>query len=91
MNLRQTCHKLYLKSRPFNDYEDILILKQSKANIGQLNHLRKFAATFLPYVGKEVQSRMKKFLTSKLATGHYLHSLLTKQLIYIGQDSSLEV
>ena len=92
MNLGQTCYKLYLKSRPFNDYEeDILILKQSKDNVGQLNHLRKFAATFLPHVGKEVQSRMKKFLTSKLVTGHHLHSLPTKQLIYIGQDSSLEV
>ena len=72
MNLGRICYKLYVKGRPFTDYEgDVLILKQAKANVGNLNHSRKFPPAFLPHVTKEVQSRMKQFITSKLQqTGH---------------------
>ena len=67
MNIGRTCYKLFLKGCPFSDYEeDILVLKQAKANVGQLNHSRKFPSAFLPHVVKEVESRIKKFLTSKL-------------------------
>ena len=72
MNIGCACYKLFLKGRPFSDYEeDILILKQAKATVSQLNHSRKFPSAFLPHVAKEVDSRIKKFLTSKLQqTGH---------------------
>ena len=47
MNIGQTCYKLFLKGRSFSDYEeDILALKQAKANVGQLNHSRKFQIGF---------------------------------------------
>ena len=79
MNIGRTCYKLFLKGHPFSDYEeDILVLKQAKAKVGQLNHSRKFPSAFLPHVAKEVESRIKKFLTSKLVTGHHFHSLLTR-------------
>ncbi|CAB4009077.1 Hypothetical predicted protein [Paramuricea clavata] len=72
MNLGCICYKLYVKGHPFTDYEeDVLILKQAKANIGNINHSSKFPPAFLPYVTKEVQSRIKQFITSKLQqTGH---------------------
>jgi hypothetical protein len=72
MNLGLICYKLYVKGRLFTDYEeDVLILKQAKANVGNLNHSRKFPPAFLPHVTKEIQSRMKQFITSKLQqTGH---------------------
>ena len=56
MNIGRTCDKLFLKGRPFTDYEEgILVLKRAKANVGQLNHSRKFPSAFLPNVAKEVE------------------------------------
>lgn len=71
MNLGRICYKLHVKDCPFTDYEDVLILKQAKASISNLNHSSKFPPAFLPHVTKEVQSRIKQFITSKLQqTGH---------------------
>ena len=59
MNLGRICYKLYVKGHPFTDYEEnVLILKQAKADVGNLNHSRKFPPAFLPHVTKEIQSRM---------------------------------
>ena len=58
----------FLKGCPFSDYEeDVRVLEQAKANVDQLNYSRKFLSAFLPHVAKEVESRIKKFLTSKQA------------------------
>ena len=72
MNLGRLCYKLYVKGRPFSEFEeDVLILNQANVNVGNLNHPRKFCPAFLPHVSKEVQSRLKQFSTSKLPqTGH---------------------
>jgi hypothetical protein len=59
MNLGCICYKLYIKGHPFTDYEEnVLILKQAKVDVGNLNHSRKFPPAFLPHVTKEIQSRM---------------------------------
>ena len=72
MNIGRLCYKLFVKGRPFSEFEeDVLILNQANANAGNLNHSRKFPSAFLPHVFNEIQSRMKQFLTSKLPqTGH---------------------
>ena len=45
MNLGRACMKLYLRGRPYTDYEhDVLNLKQAKAKIGHMNHSRNFPA-----------------------------------------------
>ena len=61
MNLGRLCYKLFLKGRPYIDYEDNVLLKQANANVGELNHSMKFPPAFLPHVTKEVKSRLQIF------------------------------
>ncbi len=93
MNLGRLCYKLYVKGRPFSDYEDdVLILKRANGNAGELNHSRKFPAAFLLHASNEVKSRMKQFLSSKMEqTGHRPPLALSadKAHISIGQGSFL--
>ena len=72
MNIGRLCYKLFVKGRPFSEFEkEVLILNQANANVGNLNHSRKFPSAFLSHVFNEIRSRMKQFLTSKLPqTGH---------------------
>ena len=72
MNLQQLCMKLYLNGRPYNDYEDdVLNFKQGKAEVGHMNHSRKFPAALCPHVNNVVKTRLQGFMSSKLAqTGH---------------------
>ena len=72
MNIGRLCYKLFVNGRPFSEFEEnVLILNRANANVGNLNHLRKFPSAFLPHVFNEIRSRMKQFLTSKLPqTGH---------------------
>ena len=72
MNLGRACMKLYLKGRPYTDYEhDVLNLKQAKAKIGHLNHSRNFPALFRPHVYTVVKRKLKSFINEKLKqTGH---------------------
>ncbi|CAL4126784.1 unnamed protein product [Meganyctiphanes norvegica] len=72
MNLGRLCYKLFMKGLPFTDFEDdILMLKQAKSIVRELNHSRKFPPAFLPHVTKEVQARMRIFLSTQLKqTGH---------------------
>lgn len=52
---------LYLKGRPYVDYgDDVLNPKQDKAEVGNMNHPRKFPVNSL------VKSRLKRFMLSKL-------------------------
>jgi hypothetical protein len=72
MNLGQACMKLYLRGRPYTDYEyDVFNLQQAKAKIGHLNHSRNFPALFRPHVYTVVKRKLKSFLNQKLEqTGH---------------------
>ena len=72
MLIGRTCYQLFFKGRPFSDYEDLLLLQsQNGLDIGDINHSQKFPASFLPFVAKEVHSRMNRFLSTRLPrTGH---------------------
>jgi hypothetical protein len=57
MNLGRACMKLYLRGRPYTDYEyRVFNLQQAKAKIGHLNHSRNFPALFRPHVYTVVNS-----------------------------------
>ena len=72
MNLGRACMQGYLLGRPFTDYEsNILLLKMSGAEVGELNHSRKFPPAFRSSVSKVVNRRVKKFIQTPLEqTGH---------------------
>ena len=72
MNLGRLCMKLYLKGRPYSDYEDdVLVQKMNGAVVGELNHSRKFPAAFRPFVSKTIVRRVSEFIGRKLPqTGH---------------------
>ena len=74
MNLGRLCMKLYLKGRPYADYEDdVLVQKMNGTVVGELNHSRKFPAAFRPFVSKEIVQRVSSFIGKKLPqTGHLL-------------------
>ena len=62
----------YIKGRPYTDYEDdVMLLAQSGAIVGELNHSRKFPASFRPSVTKVIHKKVESFLKSPLVqTGH---------------------
>ena len=72
MNLGRLCMKNYLLGRPYTDYEsDVLVMRKSGGEVGELNHSRMFPAAFRPYVAKTVNNRVTKYLqTPLLQTGH---------------------
>ena len=72
MNLGRACMQSYLLGRPYTDYEsNVLLLKMSGAEVGELNHSRMFPAAFRTYVSKVVNRRVKTYLQSPLEqTGH---------------------
>ena len=72
LNLGNICIKNYKLGRPYTDYEtDVLLLEKSGAQVGELNHSRKFPAAFRPCVQKAVTKRLCKFLSTPLeSTGH---------------------
>jgi hypothetical protein len=72
MNLGRLCMKVYLKGRPYTDYEDdVLVQKMNGAAVGELNHSRKFPAAFRPFVSKAIVRRVSGFIGRKLPqTGH---------------------
>ena len=50
MNLGRMCMKLFLRGRPYTDYEDDVILHyMNGAAVGELNHSRKLSAAVLIY------------------------------------------
>ena len=64
MVLGRACMKLFLKGRPYTDYEhDVLNLKQAKAKTGHLNHSKNFPALFRPHVYRVVKRKLKPFRT----------------------------
>ncbi len=72
MNLGRICLKLFLKGRPYTDYEDdILVHKINGSNVGELNHSRKFPAAFRPFVSRAVARRIGTLISTRLVqTGH---------------------
>ena len=72
MNLGRLSMEKYLKGRSYYDYEtDVLLLAQSGAVVGELNHSRKFPAAFRPFVTKVVHDKVQKYLNTPLKqTGH---------------------
>lgn len=72
MNLGRLCLKLFLKGRPYTDYEDdVLLHKINGSTVGELNHSRKFPAAFRPFVSRAVARRISTFIGTRLVqTGH---------------------
>ena len=72
MNLGRLCMKLFLKGRPYTDFEDdILVEKINGSVVGELNHSRKFPAAFRPFVSRAVARRVTTFIGTRLVqTGH---------------------
>ena len=72
LNLGRACMKNYILGRPYTDYEsDVFLLKASGAEVGEMNHSRKFPAALRPYVTEVVHGRVVNYLTSPLEqTGH---------------------
>ena len=72
MNLGRLCMKNYLLGRPYTDYEnDVLVLKKAGGEVGELNHSRKFPASFRPFVANVVHKRVTDYLKTPLKqTGH---------------------
>ena len=72
LNLGRACMKNYSLGRPYTDFEsDVLLLKQAGAEVGELNHSRKFPAALRPYVSKAVHRRVKEYMSTPMEqTGH---------------------
>ena len=72
LNLGRLCMEKYIKGRPYTDYEDdVMLLAQSGAIVGELNHSRKFPASFRPSVTKVIHKKVESFLKTPLVqTGH---------------------
>ena len=72
MNLGTIVMKNILLGRPYLDYEsDVLVLKLSEAPVGELNHSRKFAASFRNSLVMVVNKRVTQLMqTPLLQTGH---------------------
>ena len=72
MNLGRLCMKIFLKGRPYTDFEDdVLVEKINGSVVGELNHSRKFPAAFRHFVSKAVARRVTTFIGTRLAqTGH---------------------
>ena len=72
MNLGKICMKLYLKRRPYSDYEDdVLLHEMNGAVVAEINHSRKFPAAFRPFLSAAVTRRVKNFVNLRLTqTGH---------------------
>eukprot|EP00794_Sanderia_malayensis_P014467 gene14467-15971_t len=73
MNLGRLCMKLFLKGRPYTDYEDdVLVEKINGSVVGELNHSRKFPPAFRPFVSRAVARRVATFINTRLVqTGHF--------------------
>ena len=62
LNLGLAAMKNYLLGRPYTDYEnDVLLMKKSGGLVGELNHSRKFPASFRRSVCRVVNGRVQKF------------------------------
>lgn len=73
MNLGRICMKNYILGRPYTDYEsDVLVLKMSGATVGELNHSRKFPASFRKSVCQVVHERVSKYLSTPLKQTGFL-------------------
>ena len=73
MNLGRLCIKLYLKGRPYTDYEnDILVQRFNGSIVGELNHSRKFPAAFRPFVNKAVARRVREFISRRIPQTRHL-------------------
>ena len=72
MAIGHTSFHLYTKGRPYQDFEDLLLLQsQNSIDIGQLNHSEEFSRFFLPFCDAEVQKRINLLLSSVLVQiGH---------------------
>ena len=67
MRVGRTCMNLYLKGRPYTDFEDSILLQNLNGLfMGDLNHSRKFPAAFRTCVYEEIQNRLKTFFSSHL-------------------------
>ena len=95
MNLGTVVMKNILLGRPYMDYaSDVLVLKVSGAPLGELNHSRKFAASFRSSLVKFIKresSSSSRLLFSKLVIFHLWQSLLTREHLDIGPVSFCHV
>ena len=72
MNVGTIYMRMYLKGRPYTNFEnDIILHKTNGSIVGERNHSRKFPAAFRPFVSSAVTKRVKNFISTKLTqTGH---------------------
>ena len=72
LNLGRAALKNYIQGRPYSDFEnDVFMMKKSGGTVGEINHSRKFPASFRKSVARVVNGRIKKFIQKPLKqTGH---------------------
>ena len=72
INLGRAAMKNFIQGRPYTDFEnDVLLMKKSGGNVGDINHGRKFPAMYRKSVSRVVNGRVRKFIMNPLkATGH---------------------
>ena len=76
MNLGRICMKNFILGRPYMDYEsDVLMLKLSGAEVGELNHSRKFPPAFRKHVFEVVHKRVTQYLQTPLIQTGFLPSI----------------
>ena len=69
MNLGRMCMKLFLRGRPYTDYEDDVILHyMNGAAVGELNHSRKFRPFLCTVITQRVKKSSYAHFSYKLAT-----------------------
>ena len=67
MRVARVCYFLYKTGGSERDYEiEVLRKINDGIDMGDLNHSHNFPPKFRPFVAREVQARMKTFLTSRL-------------------------
>ena len=67
LHLGLAAMKNFLLGRPYTDFEnDVLLMKMSGCNVGELNHSRKFPARFRKSVCRVVNGRVQKFIKTPL-------------------------
>ena len=67
MRIARICYFLYTRAKPFTDFEFLLLLHNlNGVKIGNINHSRKFAAKFLPFVATVIKERKIEFITSRM-------------------------
>ena len=67
MRIGRNCYFLFYKGRPYIDFEDMILLQDLNGlYVGDINHSRKFPASYRPFVCNEVMDRVRNYLNSAL-------------------------